>query len=317
MVSAVAVSVTMSGAPVAAKSSPTRTAARRSSAPTTTRSGWRLSWTADPSRRNSGLETTVMSARPVTRSTRVAVPTGTVDLLTTTAPGTRSGAISSAACSTARRSADPSSACGVGTHRKTKAAPRTASAAEATNRSDPASTPWRTSVASPFSTIGRLAPLEGLEALGVALGAHHPVAEVGQGGRRGQPHVARADHGHGSPAAGRHGASRPGGAHPTPAGSRRAPTSRPRPSCQSGRSGRSEQPQGGVVEHRVGRARGRPGRVEVGRGARPAPARGRGPPRPARPARSRTRWSRPGWSRGTCPGAGRRPGWRPPPPGRP
>ena len=58
IVSAVAASVTIRGAWVAAKSAPTRAAAAWSSAPTTIRSGWRQSWTADPSRRNSGLETT-------------------------------------------------------------------------------------------------------------------------------------------------------------------------------------------------------------------------------------------------------------------
>ena len=72
-----------------ANSSPTLAAARVSSAPTTIRSGFRLSSTAVPSRRNSGFETTLMSGRPITCSTMVAEPTGTVDLLTTMAPGTQ------------------------------------------------------------------------------------------------------------------------------------------------------------------------------------------------------------------------------------
>ena len=92
--------MTISGAPVAANSSPTRAAAAWSSAPTTMRSGCRLSCTAVPSRKNSGLDTTVTSPRPVTRSTTSVEPTGTVDLLITMAPGIRWAAISSATAST-------------------------------------------------------------------------------------------------------------------------------------------------------------------------------------------------------------------------
>ena len=76
IVSAVVVSVTMSGARVPLKSAPTLAATRLSSAPTTIRSGCRLSETAVPSRRNSGFETTATSWRSVTRSTSRAVPTG-------------------------------------------------------------------------------------------------------------------------------------------------------------------------------------------------------------------------------------------------
>ena len=86
MVSAVVASVTRSGAPVDAKSAPTLAAAEGSSAPTTTRSGLNESWMAVPSRRNSGLETTETSVRPMSLSTTSAEPTGTVDLLTTTHP---------------------------------------------------------------------------------------------------------------------------------------------------------------------------------------------------------------------------------------
>src|SRR3954469_9904043 len=64
-------------------SEPTLIAAARSSQPTTTRSGRRKSSTAEPSRRNSGLLTTLTSERRSTRSTTLALPTGTVDLLTT------------------------------------------------------------------------------------------------------------------------------------------------------------------------------------------------------------------------------------------
>jgi hypothetical protein len=54
---------------------------------------------ADPSRRNSGLETTAMSLRPRARSTTRVEPTGTVDLLTTIASLGSSGPISRAASS--------------------------------------------------------------------------------------------------------------------------------------------------------------------------------------------------------------------------
>ena len=100
IVSDVVASVTMSGASVVENSSPTIAAAWGSSAPTTIRSGLRLSSTAVPSRRNSGLETTLTSERPITCSTMVAEPTGTVDLLTTMARGERCGPISLAAAST-------------------------------------------------------------------------------------------------------------------------------------------------------------------------------------------------------------------------
>ena len=71
MVSAVAASVTISGAWVDANSAPTRAAAAWSSAPTTIRSGCRASWTAVPSRRNSGFDTTATSGRSRSCSTRM------------------------------------------------------------------------------------------------------------------------------------------------------------------------------------------------------------------------------------------------------
>src|SRR5688500_17609599 len=97
MVSADAGSVTMSGAGTPTYSEATRTAADWSSAPITTRSGWRKSSTAAPSRRNSGLDTTQTSGRPSARSTTLVEPTGTVDLLITTASGGSTGPISRAA----------------------------------------------------------------------------------------------------------------------------------------------------------------------------------------------------------------------------
>ena len=49
----------------------------------TIRSGCSQSWTAVPSRRNSGFDTTAVSGRPRAATTTLAEPTGTVDLVTT------------------------------------------------------------------------------------------------------------------------------------------------------------------------------------------------------------------------------------------
>ena len=95
-----------------------------------------------------------MSGRPITCSTMFAEPTGTVDLLTTMAPGSRCDAISLAAASTYDRSAEPSALWGVGTHKKTNSAPATASTAESVKERLPAATPSATSSSSPASTIG-------------------------------------------------------------------------------------------------------------------------------------------------------------------
>ena len=297
MVSAVMVSVTISGAPVAANSSPTRTAACRSSAPTTTRSGWRLSWTAVPSRRNSGLETTVMSSRPVTCSTSVAVPTGTVDLLTTTAPGTRAAAISSAAASTWERSAEPSSPWGVGTQRKTNSAPAAASAAEATKRRRAA--PDALAAPARPGPPPRWAPRRGADvpSRAASRSATPPGGRSAPGRRRSAaPRSRRRPRPPcGAPAA----PTGPGVAHAAP-GRRslasppppRRPTSRPRPSCQSGRSGRPARRRAALSSTELaGRGAGRGGsRSAVAIGSHPAGV-GRRPPAP--PARSRTRWSAP------------------------
>ncbi len=88
------------------------------------RSGLRKSRTACPSRRNSGFDATVTpSARAPasdrTRCTKRVEPTGTVDLLTTTVFGARTGAISRATFSTKVRSAAPSAPWGVCTQRNT------------------------------------------------------------------------------------------------------------------------------------------------------------------------------------------------------
>ena len=99
MVSAEAGSVMSTGASTPAYRPATRSATEASAAPTTTRSGLRKSCTADPWRRNSGLETTATSARPRACCSISVVPAGAVDLFTTTAPGARLGPISEAAAS--------------------------------------------------------------------------------------------------------------------------------------------------------------------------------------------------------------------------
>ena len=72
--------------------------------PITTRSGRMKSVIAAPSRRNSGLETTAasISGRASRRiaSTRSPVPTGTVDLVTTTVGPVSAAAISAVAAKT-------------------------------------------------------------------------------------------------------------------------------------------------------------------------------------------------------------------------
>ena len=75
--------------------------ARSSFRPTTTRSGRLKSSMAAPSRRNSGLETTAKAASGrrsrMMRSISSPVPTGTVDLVTTTVKPSMRSAISAAA----------------------------------------------------------------------------------------------------------------------------------------------------------------------------------------------------------------------------
>src|SRR5437762_816824 len=93
IVSAVAASVIMIGARTPRYNDATLVAADWSSAPMTTRSGFMKSATAEPSRRNSGFDTTPMSERARACSTSRVEPTGTVDLLTTTAPRVKCGAI--------------------------------------------------------------------------------------------------------------------------------------------------------------------------------------------------------------------------------
>ena len=95
-----------------------------------------------------------------------------------------------------------------------------------------------------------------------------------------------------------------------------AATSRPgRPPTGAGRQ--PGQPQGGVVEPGVGRAGGRDaGGSRSASGDRLHPLRVVAGGGQHGPGRTRTRWSRPGWSRGRCPGGGRRRAGRRPGPGR-
>src|SRR5439155_14095013 len=97
LVSADAGSVTITGALSAENRAATRPAAAWSSAPITMRSGLRKSCTAEPSRRNSGFDTTRTSSRCSASSTTRVDPTGTVDLLTTIDSLGSTGPIASAA----------------------------------------------------------------------------------------------------------------------------------------------------------------------------------------------------------------------------
>ena len=85
IISALAMSVRTSGAPSGSYSSTTASPAQSPSSPTTTRSGWRKSSSAEPSLRNSGQETYANPALPCSAKIRLIaapVPTGTVDFIT-------------------------------------------------------------------------------------------------------------------------------------------------------------------------------------------------------------------------------------------
>jgi hypothetical protein len=158
MISAEAGSVTWSGAASPRYKAASRTAAAWSSAPITTRSGCRKSCTADPSRRNSGIETTWMSLRPITCSMIRVDPTGTVDALTTIVSGARWGPISAATASSDLRSEGPSGPSGPDTHRYTNSVSATASADPTLKRSRPRPMPSRSSAPSPTSRMGTSPP---------------------------------------------------------------------------------------------------------------------------------------------------------------
>ncbi|MEY3452573.1 MAG: hypothetical protein RL574_311 [Actinomycetota bacterium] len=124
--SAVMMSVTITGAPKTAYNSASRRRTAGSVAPIKMRSGLKKSRTALPSRRNSGFDATCTSRRPMMPASRAAVPAGTVDRVTTIAPGRSAAAAVCTTDSTNDKSAEPSSPCGVGTQTNTMEAVETA-----------------------------------------------------------------------------------------------------------------------------------------------------------------------------------------------
>ena len=121
-------------------------------------------------------------------------PTGIVDLLITTVPGRSTGAISRATVLDERevgRAVVAPAASGRRGTRTRRCSPRSARR----RRTSAGGTrgPRRRSAGSPSSRIG-ISPLDSAaDPFRVDVGARHPVAEVGQAGRRGQPDVAGAD----------------------------------------------------------------------------------------------------------------------------
>ncbi len=114
--------------------------------PKTSRSGRRVSSIAKPSRRNSGFQAsstpaaTVPSARPASSwaASRSAVPDGTVDLPTSSAPSRAWASSAENAASTADRSAANSPAfCGVPTHTKCTSPNAPASSCDVVKRNRP------------------------------------------------------------------------------------------------------------------------------------------------------------------------------------
>jgi hypothetical protein len=106
------------------------------------------------------------------RSTSSPVPTGTVDLVTTTAPGCKCPAISFAAAWTYDRSAWPSPRReGVPTAMNTASAPGTASARSRVKVSLPAATLFATSSSRPGSKIG-ISPASSASTLPASLSTH-------------------------------------------------------------------------------------------------------------------------------------------------
>ena len=160
----------------------------------TTRSGLRKSATAVPSRRNSGLDTTATSGRWSTSSTARVEPTGTVDLLTTRAPGRSTdgdlggggldvaqvGAAVGALWRRARR----------GTRRRRRSA---AAAAPTSNVRRPVGERRRDDLGEALLDDRDLATAQPGDAVLVEVGAHHPMAEVGKAGGGREADVAGAD----------------------------------------------------------------------------------------------------------------------------
>ncbi len=159
MVSAVDGLVKITGASNPANNPETRTALSSSGAPITIRLGCRKSCTAEPSRRNSGLETMRTSLRPSIFPTVSAEPTGTVDLSTTIDSLLRCGPISVATALTKLMSDPPSRPSGVGRQRKMNSASSTAQVLSAPNARWPEARPVRMRSSRPSSKIGILPEL--------------------------------------------------------------------------------------------------------------------------------------------------------------
>ena len=174
--------------------------ARLSSMPMTMRSGRLKSSIAAPSRRNSGLETTAKSASGrvsrMIRSTSSPVPTGTVDLVTTTVSPSSPAAISRAACvdkgkigmavAAPRRRADRNED-GVATAR-----PPSARSVEKESRR--CRTLFRDKIVQAGFEDRHFPRLQGLDFLSVAVNANDRMSEIRETRPRHEPHVARTDH---------------------------------------------------------------------------------------------------------------------------
>ncbi len=128
--------------------------------PTTIRSGRSVSWTAKPSRRNSGFQARPAAApagaSPAIRAaSRAAVPTGTVDLPITRQSRVRYGASPSTTDSMWLRSAPvPPGSCGVPTQMKWASPNSAASCREVLKRSFPEATTRTRISSSPGSKNG-------------------------------------------------------------------------------------------------------------------------------------------------------------------
>ena len=118
-------------------------AVARSAEPMTIRSGARKSSSAEPWRRNSGLDTTCTFRAPMAGicESRRAVPTGTVDLMTRAHPFASEPAISATARSRMEVSTAPPGPEGVGRATKTTGASANASWLEAWKLSRPPARP--------------------------------------------------------------------------------------------------------------------------------------------------------------------------------
>ena len=153
------------------------------------------SWMAVPSRRNSGLDTTATSGRSRSRSTRSVEPTGTVDLLTTTAPCSRCGRDLDGHGLEEAHVGGAVGALGGGDAQEdevgARARPRWP---RARTCSRPESSPPIEDVAEALLDDGGLAARQLLHLGRVRLATGHLVPEMGEDDRRGEPDVPGPDH---------------------------------------------------------------------------------------------------------------------------